>query len=104
MALRRGAFHAFSDSSQDGMMVNESKSVRMTHSARGTSRDRQEILEHVPQKWEPVFGKRSCSNKKEVERDDDSKKNHPALFLLSQKDIKRKPLENQIKVEIRAAA
>ena len=27
-----------------------------------------------------------------------------ALVLLSQKDIKRKPLENQIKVEIRAAA
>jgi len=26
------------------------------------------------------------------------------LVLLSQKDIKRKPLENQIKVEIRAAA
>jgi hypothetical protein len=35
-------------------------------------------LEHDPEKWEPVFGKRSCSNK-EVERDDDSKKNHPAL-------------------------
>src|SRR6516225_8744849 len=33
---------------------------------------------HDPEKWEPVFGKRSCSNK-EVERDDDSKKNHPAL-------------------------
>src|SRR6516162_3893650 len=36
------------------------------------------ILEHDPEKWEPVFGKRSCSNK-ELERDDDSKKNHPAL-------------------------
>jgi hypothetical protein len=35
-------------------------------------------LEHDPEKWEPVFGKRSCSNK-ELERDDDSKKNHPAL-------------------------
>src|SRR5262249_51095571 len=31
-----------------------------------------------PEKWEPVFGKRSCSNK-ELERDDDSRKNHPAL-------------------------
>jgi hypothetical protein len=31
------------------------------------------MLEHDPEKWEPVFGKRSCSNK-EVERDDDSKK------------------------------
>jgi cytochrome b pre-mRNA-processing protein 3 len=35
-------------------------------------------LEHDPEKWEPLFGKRSCSNK-EVERDDDSKKNHLAL-------------------------
>jgi hypothetical protein len=42
-------------------------------------------LEHDPEKapaldagWEPVFRKRSCSNKK-VERDDDSKKDHPAL-------------------------
>jgi hypothetical protein len=37
-------------------------------------------LEHDPEKWEPVFGKRSCSNKK-IERDDDSKKNHPALAI-----------------------
>jgi len=35
-------------------------------------------LEHDPEKWEPVFGKRSCSNNK-LERDDDSKKSHPAL-------------------------
>ena len=35
-------------------------------------------IEHDPEKWEPVFGKRSCSNKK-LERDDDSKKGHPAL-------------------------
>jgi hypothetical protein len=28
--------------------------------------------------WAPVFPKRSCSNKK-IERDDDSKKSHPAL-------------------------
>jgi N-methylhydantoinase A len=34
--------------------------------------------QHDPEKWEPVFGKRSCSNK-EVERDDDSRKNRPAL-------------------------
>src|SRR2546421_12775003 len=34
--------------------------------------------EHGPEKWEPVFGKRSCSNKV-LERDDDSKKNHRAL-------------------------
>jgi hypothetical protein len=49
------------------------------------------------------FRKKIMLNK-ELERDDDSRKNHPALVLLSQKDIKRKPLENQIKVEIRAAA
>src|SRR6516164_3323205 len=35
-------------------------------------------LEHVPQKWEPVLRKRTCSNK-ELEQDDDSKKSHPAL-------------------------
>src|SRR5262249_25681878 len=38
------------------------------------------MLEHDPEKWEPVFGKRSCSNE-EVERDDDSKNNHPALLF-----------------------
>src|SRR5262249_842247 len=35
-------------------------------------------LEHDPEKWVPVFGKRSCSKKK-LERDDDSKKSHHAL-------------------------
>src|SRR5215475_6655594 len=35
-------------------------------------------LQHDPEKWEPVFGKRSCSSN-ELERDDDSKKSHPAL-------------------------
>src|SRR5467141_4548912 len=43
-------------------------------------------LEHDPEKWVPVFprdkreafARRSCSNKK-IERDDDSKKSHPAL-------------------------
>jgi hypothetical protein len=39
-----------------------------------------ETLEHVPQKWEPVLRKRTCSNK-EVEQDDDSKKSHPALAV-----------------------
>src|SRR6516164_9320626 len=39
-------------------------------------------LEHDPETWEPVFGKRSCSNK-ELERDDDSSRSstplaHPA--------------------------
>jgi hypothetical protein len=36
------------------------------------------LLEHDPEKWTPVFRKRSCSNKK-IEWDDDSKKSHPAL-------------------------
>jgi len=35
-------------------------------------------LEHDPEKWIPVFRKRSCPNKK-IERDDDSKKSHLAL-------------------------
>src|SRR5262249_5932739 len=35
-------------------------------------------LEHGPEKWVPVFGKRSCSTKK-LERGDDSKKSHLAL-------------------------
>jgi hypothetical protein len=33
--------------------------------------------EHDPEKWVPVFRRRSCSNKK-MERDDNSKKGHPA--------------------------
>ena len=37
-------------------------------------------LEHDPEKWAPVFQKRSCSNKK-LERDDDSKKSHHALVM-----------------------
>src|SRR6266478_1503525 len=36
-------------------------------------------LEHDPEKWIPVFRKRSCANNKLVERDDDSKKSHHAL-------------------------
>src|SRR6516164_5096286 len=35
-------------------------------------------LEHVPQKWEPVLRKGTCSNKR-IEQDDDSKKSHSAL-------------------------
>src|SRR5882757_9508613 len=48
-------------------------------------------LEHDPEKWIPVFprdkreafARRSCSNKK-IERDDDSKKSHPALAKILQ--------------------
>jgi Flp pilus assembly pilin Flp len=35
-------------------------------------------LKHDPEKWVPVFGKRSCSSKK-LKRDDDSKKSRRAL-------------------------
>src|SRR6202008_1316649 len=35
-------------------------------------------VEHDPEKWTLVFGKRSCPTNK-LERDDDSKKSHPAL-------------------------
>jgi hypothetical protein len=37
-------------------------------------------LEHDPEKWIPVFRKRSCSNEK-IERNDDSKKSHDAPDL-----------------------
>jgi hypothetical protein len=46
--------------------------------ARGSERPRGAAIEHDPEKWVPVFGKRSCSSKK-IERDDDSKKSHPVL-------------------------
>ena len=44
------------------------------------------MLEHDPEKWVPAFprdkreafARRSCSNKR-IERDDDSKRSHPAL-------------------------
>jgi len=39
------------------------------------------LLEHDPEKWVPVFGKRSCSINK-LKRDDDSKKSHHALAEL----------------------
>ena len=49
-----------------------------------------DTLEHDPDKWVPIFprdkreafARRSCSNKK-IERDDDSKKSHPALAVSS---------------------
>jgi hypothetical protein len=40
-------------------------------------------LEHDPEKWIPLFGKKSCSTNK-TERDDDSKKNRHALGLVKQ--------------------
>jgi len=49
-------------------------------------------LKHDPEKWEPVFGKRSCSNK-DVERDDDSKKHHPALHF--KRDVRRPDAQKQ---------
>jgi hypothetical protein len=35
------------------------------------------LLEHDPEKWAPVFRKDHAQTKK-IERDDDSKKSHPA--------------------------
>src|SRR5262249_19142931 len=43
------------------------------------------LLEHDPEKWIPVFGKRSCSNK-EIERDDDARKSHLALVARQAQD------------------
>src|SRR5256885_110605 len=42
--------------------------------------------EHDPEKWPPVFGKRSCSSKT-LKRDDDSKKVIPLWRVLSQARI-----------------
>ena len=47
------------------------------------SRLRPPLPEHVPQKWEPVLRKRTCSNK-EIEQNDDSRKGHPALAAWAQ--------------------
>jgi transcriptional regulator with XRE-family HTH domain len=49
---------------QAGQMVSRAKSAR--------------LLEHDPEKWKPVFGQRSCSNK-EIENDSDSTKSQQAL-------------------------
>jgi hypothetical protein len=42
------------------------------------------MLAQDPEKGEPVFGRRSCASKN-LERDDDSKKSHPALAHFSEK-------------------
>jgi O-antigen/teichoic acid export membrane protein len=47
------------------------------------SRLRPPLAEHVPQKWEPVLRKRTCSSK-EIEQDDVSRKSHPALAAWAQ--------------------
>jgi hypothetical protein len=59
------------------------------------------MLSHDPEKWEPVFGKRSCANK-ELERDDDSRKNHPALVILKRQvsQIAEFPLMSEPDMEI----
>src|SRR5437667_7768533 len=46
-------------------------------------------LEHDPEKWAPVFRKRSCSNKK-IERDDDSKKSNHALGVKGNTRVSKK--------------
>jgi 23S rRNA (uracil1939-C5)-methyltransferase len=52
-----------------------------------------EALAHDPEKWEPVFGKRSCASKN-LGRDDDSKKSHHALAP------QRKPLDIQVTASV----
>lgn len=46
--------------------------------------------EHDPEKWTPVFGKRSCSNDNSV-RDDDSKIRHPARAKWERRSIAAEP-------------
>src|SRR5205807_4161839 len=46
--------------------------------AKCTSAQLFDELQHDPEKWVPVFRKRSCSDIRTA-RDDDSKKSHPAL-------------------------
>src|ERR1700722_4490968 len=46
----------------------------------------QTLLGHDPEKWVPVFRKRSCSNKK-IERDGDSTKSHLALGVEPQQVV-----------------
>jgi hypothetical protein len=47
-----------------------SRNREMLGDTRDRGRMRRPALEHDPEKWVPVFRKRSCSNKK-IERDDD---------------------------------
>src|SRR5258708_2870904 len=69
---------------------HSSKCCRLTRNHLCEAGEIHENLEHDPEKWVPVFprdkreafARRSCSNKK-IERDDDSKKSHPALVGLS---------------------
>src|SRR5947209_15553554 len=49
-------------------------------------------LKHDPEKWVPVFRKRSCSDKS-IERDDDSKKSHPALGYAAPVNGNEKPAD-----------
>src|SRR5215475_7977907 len=55
----------------------------------GQSVRRSGSSEHDPEKWIPVFGKRSCSNNK-LERDDDSKKSHAVLARFFGEDADRR--------------
>src|SRR5262245_21366522 len=50
----------------------------MAPTPRGEYRVSRGNVARDPEKWEPVFGKDHAQNKN-LERDDDSKRNHPAL-------------------------
>ena len=62
---------------RDAEAIIQSRFEGMMSGARRQAAE-QAALEHDPEKWVPVFRKRSCSNKK-IERDDFSSKRHPAL-------------------------
>jgi hypothetical protein len=59
---------------QSGLYVRRTLPVRFERSA--------PALEHDPEKWIPLFGKRSSFDKG-VERDDDSMKHQPALVYIA---------------------
>jgi Flp pilus assembly protein TadG len=57
------------------------------------------MLAHDPEKWIPVFGKRSCATK-QLERDDGSKKSHHALGHLRQDEDGTALIEGAIIVPV----
>src|SRR5262249_32616508 len=64
--------------SRPTLLRRRAESPRPAGGGKGEGPDARRSLEHDPEKWVPVFGKRSCSTKR-LERDDDSSKSHPAL-------------------------
>jgi hypothetical protein len=59
--------------------ADEKAWILQQYSLEGPVSDLPYVAVHDPEKWTPVFGKRSCTNKV-LERDDDSKISHHALI------------------------